>query len=54
MQDSDVGSRVTQLAALESQAAVIKGWGVLDQAVAVQAPLRDPMQAYLDGLTSAA
>ena len=29
-------------------------WGVLDQAVAVQAPLRDPMRAYIDGLTSAA
>ncbi len=29
-------------------------WGALDQAVTVQAPLRDPMQSYLDGLTSAA
>jgi len=29
-------------------------WGALDQAVAMQAPLRDPMRAYLDGLTSAA
>jgi len=29
-------------------------WGALDQAVAVQMPLRDPLRAYLDGLTSAA
>jgi len=30
------------------------GWGALDQAVAVQTPFRDPLRAYLDGLTSAA
>jgi hypothetical protein len=29
-------------------------WGALDQAVAVQIPRRDPMRAYIDGLTSAA
>ncbi len=29
-------------------------WGALDQAVAVQTPLYDPMRAYLGGLTSAA
>jgi len=29
-------------------------WSALDQVVAVQMPLRDPMRAYLDGLTSAA
>jgi integrase/recombinase XerD len=27
-------------------------WDALDQAVAVQTSLRDPMQSYLDGLTS--
>jgi len=32
----------------------MSSWGVLDQAVAVQTPLRNPLDAYLDGLTSAA
>jgi len=32
----------------------VDAWGVLDQAVAVQVPLRDPVRAYIDGLTSAA
>jgi len=38
----------------EGIAADVGAWGTLDQAVAVQMPLRDPLRAYLDGLTSAA
>jgi len=36
----------------DEPAAVLGAWGALGQAVAVQASLRDPMHAYLDGLTS--
>ncbi len=32
----------------------VGGWGALDQNVAVRTPPRDPLRAYLDGLTSAA
>jgi len=35
-------------------AADIGVWDALDQAVAVRTPFRDPLRAYLDGLTSAA
>jgi len=43
-----------QLALSGEPEAVLETWGVLDQAVAVRTPLRDPMRAYIDGLTSAA
>jgi len=38
---------------LDETEAVLEIWGMLDQAVAVQVPPRDPMRAYIDGLTSA-
>ena len=44
----------TRLSSPDEPETILGPWGVLDQASAVQTPLRDPMRAYLDGLTSAA